>query len=250
MPLARWSSARKSKGLGFPARIALYNSLKSPPKVVEVRAATLEQFLEELPAQAYRLSQEKGGKVPYPALKEVVENLIHASFEEVVVAILDNGNTIRVSDQGPGIKNKEKAFGPGYSTATAEMKKVIRGVGSGLPLAKEVLNLAGGEIFVDNNLEGGTVVTLSLPSPTAAPQEEKETPRWGLSERQKRVLFLVTELGASGPAKVAQELEISLSSAYRDLKALEKLGLIKTNEKGKRSLSPEGIKRLDQVMAS
>jgi predicted transcriptional regulator len=42
------------------------------------------------------------------------------------------------------------------------MKHYIRGVGSGLPLVKEYLDLSHGNITIEDNLNSGAVVTLSL----------------------------------------------------------------------------------------
>ncbi len=47
-------------------------------------------------------------------MREVSENFIHARFKEIIVSILDHGNTIRFADQGPGINFKDKAQLPGF----------------------------------------------------------------------------------------------------------------------------------------
>jgi hypothetical protein len=103
-----------------------------------------------------------GGRVPYSVINELVENYVHADFRGPVVSILDAGNTIRFSDQGPGIKDKEKAVEPGYTTASVDMKRYIRGVGSGLPLVRDSLSLNDGSLRIDDNLGSGTVVTVSV----------------------------------------------------------------------------------------
>lgn len=235
-----------------PARLTVYDSLGVCPRVVELAADNWAEFVNLLSTKTYRFSQEKGGAIPFTVIKEVVENLIHAYFNEVVITIFEDGNTIRIADQGPGISDKEKAFLPGFSTASAAMKKVIRGVGSGLPLAKEAFSLVGGAILLEDNLRGGTVVTLKVPPKTeGAP---KEQPSGGqrlslsLTSRQKRVMALVVELGSVGPSGIAEELKISLSSAYRDLLHLEKAGLVKADAQGKRSLTTEGTNCLDAVL--
>jgi anti-sigma regulatory factor (Ser/Thr protein kinase) len=231
-------------------RIAIYDSLASIPRVEELSDEGCQQFIGRLAAKAHEFSQAKGGEIPYTVIREIVENLIHAYFAEAIITILDNGNTIRISDQGPGIRDKERAFSPGFSTATQEMKQIIRGVGSGLPVAREMLKVAGGTITVEDNLERGAVITLALaPAKKKGelkPQQEEPAPL-ELSDRQKKVLFLVTELGPVGPSKVAQELNISLSSAYRDFLFLERNGLVKTNSRGKRELSPEGVDCLEKI---
>jgi hypothetical protein len=44
------------------------------------------------------------------------------------------------------------------------MKKYIRGVGSGLPIVKEVIVFSGGSMDVEDNIRSGTVVSLRLES--------------------------------------------------------------------------------------
>lgn len=235
-------------------RVAVYDSLSSLPRVIELAGRDYREFVDLMSNKTYELSQSKGGQIPYTVIREVVENLVHAYFEESVISILDDGNTIRVSDHGPGIENKGAALVPGFSTATQQMKQVIRGVGSGLPVAKEMIEGAGGKITIEDNLRRGAVVTLSLESVSSRPETEPEpasqeppAPAVSLTDRQKRVLFLVTELGAIGPSKIASELEISLSSAHRDLVVLETLGLIEMTSHGKRALGALGVDYLEHM---
>ena len=235
-------------------RVAVYDSLASLPRVVELTAEGAREFVDLMANKTYELSQAKGGEIPFTVIREVVENLVHAYFKEAVITILDDGNTIRVSDQGPGIENKSTVFMPGFTTATREMKQVIRGVGSGLPVAREMLEVAGGKITVEDNLGKGAVITLSLErKPAEAPAQEQlaEEPtapaNISLTDRQKKILFLVTELGSLGPSKVAQELDASVSSAYRDLVALEGIGLIGPSQNGQRSLTPTGVAYLERM---
>ena len=65
-------------------------------------------------------------------------------------------------------------------------------------------------------------------------------PRLNVSERQQRVLITVLECGEVGPSTVAELLEISVSTAYRDLLFLEENGLVISDESGKRLISPLG----------
>jgi DNA-binding transcriptional ArsR family regulator len=232
------------------ARIAVYDSLASAPRVEEIEAADLSDAIEKVASRTYNLARERGGGVPYTIIREVSENLIHAGFSEVVVTILDDGNTVRFADQGPGIADKERVFLPGFSTATSEMKDYIRGVGSGLPIVKECLGFAGGAVDIDDNLGKGTVVTLRV---APRPKEDEvdalppqAVPR--LTSRQKQVLSLVMELGSAGPSAVARELSVGLSTAYRDLASLEEAGLILADESGKRALTERGVALLDTIL--
>ncbi len=236
-----------------PVRIAIYDTLTAPPRVEDIFGDSPRALIESLSSRAYQLSHDAGGSVPYVVIREIVENLIHAHFYEVVVSILDQGNTIRFADQGPGIPNKETALEPGFSTATEEMKTVIKGVGSGLPVARECLTFSGGTVVIEDNLERGTVVTLQTTpkqdsihgedAPVSTPDIEIPS----LTTRQKRVLSLTMECGSVGPTVVSKELGVGLSTAYRDLASLEAEGLICSDETGKRTLTTVGVHCLDAL---
>ena len=157
--------------IGTRARVAVYDDLAAAPYVEDVEPAPARVFIEELAQRVFSLAAERGGSIPYTVVREVSENLIHAGFAEPVVSILDSGRTIRFSDQGPGITDKQRALLPGYSTATAEMKQVIRGVGSGLPLVRDFLALRGGSLTVEDNLRRGSVITVSCAADTGRPPE-------------------------------------------------------------------------------
>jgi len=236
-------------------RIAVYDDLKVSPRLIEVSAADYDELIGALSTKVYQLAQEKGSATPFTVIKELVENLLHARFKEVTISILNDGS-IKISDQGPGISNKEKALEPGFTTATAPLKRYIKGVGSGLPIANEAMKFVGGNLLIEDNLSKGTVITLKPPAakqkqmekPVKPEVKEKEVPFYQLNERQKKVLFLIMEYGAVGPSQVAKELLISLSTAYRDLSFLESLGLLQPDKQGKRCLTSTCIERLDELI--
>jgi ribosomal protein S25 len=199
------------------------------------------------------------------------------------------GNRICIADQGPGITDKGKAVLPGFSSASKDMKKYIRGVGSGLPIANESLTLIGGNLTIEDNLKKGVVITLNMhcqeeqddkenirpnSSPRHYASEKKEREDYSYMEiedeisqkrektvekdeihgidermtpRQRKVFILIGEMGEAGPSTVAEELNLSLSTAYRDLVALEDEGLLECVEGGKRRLSRKGIKYLSSI---
>jgi hypothetical protein len=231
-------------------RLAIYDSPLAAPQVVSLRGEDFHALVGELSARTYQVSRERGGRVPFVVIREIMENLIHAYFRNATITVLDEGNTIRVTDQGPGIGDKERALLPGFSTATAAMRHVIRGVGSGLPVAKEQMQFVGGTLTLEDNLDHGTVVTLSIsreaapPSPVPDPLPRR---RLDVSPRQKKVLLLIAELGAAGPTIIAKELDMSHSTAYRELQALQALSLVTGKGRGKRTLTEEGIAYLDEV---
>jgi len=231
-------------------RIAVYDTLTSPPRVVSIERDQLPVLMDALATETYRASREQGGQIPYTVIRELIENLIHASFRDVVVTILDGGQTIRISDHGPGIAHKERAVEPGFTTATPEQREHIRGVGSGLPIAKESLAFMQGILRIEDNLGGGTVLTINLPdqalAPPPKPPPSPTEPK--LTTRQKRVLVLLMELGLAGPTAIGRELDISAATAYRELGVLEKMGLIDSRGDGKRALTSEGVSVLDSIL--
>jgi hypothetical protein len=257
-------------------RIAVYDNIRSIPRIIELSYDSITRFLDETPQKIYSISHELGGKIPYTIIKEVVENLIHANFVEIIITILNNGNHIIVSDQGPGITDKEKAFLPGFTSATSVMKKYIRGVGSGLPIVKETIFFSGGSVDITDNIKKGTVISLKigdnndktafdsistikdLASKETSVKELKEPeniikPVEGfanvkLSIRQNKILSLVLELEETGPAKIAKELGFSLSTSYRELVFLENEKLLTLAASGKRRLSAKGKKYLEYYL--
>lgn len=246
------------------ARLAVYDTLSAAPRIYDVTAPDSAALIEQVSSRAYALAREAGGPIPYTVIREVVENLIHADFTEPVVSILDAGCELRFADQGPGIPDKERALLPGYTTATHDMKRFIRGVGSGLPLVREFLHLSGGSLEVTDNLVRGTVVTLSArkDSPAAPRQERTEAaPVSGsavqealsfdlrLTNRHQKVLSLVLEFGYAGPTLVSRELAVGLSTAHRDLAFLEELGLITSDDAGKRQLTELGEKYVETLFS-
>ena len=145
-----------------PARIAIYDSLKTAPRVIQVQGGPTHEYIEHIASLTYKNAKEAGGMIPYTVIREVSENFIHANFNEVVVSIFDQGNTIRFADQGPGIKHKDLVQEPGFSSAIEPMKRYIRGVGSGLPIVKDYLSTSHGHIEIKDNVNQGSVVTISL----------------------------------------------------------------------------------------
>ncbi len=227
-------------------RLAVYDSPLAEPRVISLSSDDFHDLVGKLAAATFDHAQRRGGRIPYVVIREIVENLIHAYFRSAVISISEDGNTIRISDQGPGIADKERALQPGFTTATPTMRRFIRGVGSGLPVAREQLSFLGGAITLEDNLQGGTVVTLRLEPDRSARPAARPAPL-GLTERQRRVLLLVAEVGSAGPTAVARELGIPLTTAYRELAALERLSLVRASGRGSRTLTEEGVRFVDEL---
>ncbi|NPD30939.1 histidine kinase [Eggerthellaceae bacterium zg-1084] len=194
------------------ARIAIYDNLRSTPRVVEIPPAPTNEYITSIATQTYTLAREMGGQIPFTVVQEVSENFIHAYFTEVVVSVLDGGNTIRFTDQGPGIPDCGKAQLPGYSSAVEEMKRYIRGVGSGLPIVKEYFEGAQGSVVIENNIRTGAVVTISL----KAENEREEAPlRQALraTQRPASESGYPNEAAASGATNTAREVHAADSTS-------------------------------------
>ena len=161
------------------ARIAIYDDMVMPPRVVMVEPSDIRTYLAEITKTVYELVIPHCDVWSFQVIRELVENLIHASFAEPTISILDKGKTIAVCDQGPGIPNKTAALKPSFSSATSPMKRFIRGVGSGLPIVEEWIKLHHGTLTIEDNLGRGTTVTVSLvqaDSPEISSPQQGSTP--------------------------------------------------------------------------
>jgi anti-sigma regulatory factor (Ser/Thr protein kinase) len=233
--------------------IAVYAEPNSPPLVIPVddyptTEDRLPALIDALAVRAHNLARDQGGLLPLVVFRELVENLVHASFAGVVITILDQGNTIRVSDRGPGIPDKDAAIRPGFTSADAHTKRFIRGVGSGFSVVRQTLATIDGVLEIEDNLGRGTVITVRVkgqPNKRLAPAP---VPSYNLTERQLKTLLLAVELAPVGPTRVAQELGVSTSTAYRDLVSLEEAGFVTSEQTGRRSVTDVGLTYLDAVL--
>lgn len=241
----------------YAARIAVYDDKSAAPRVVLVEPKDVRSYLDEIAATVNQLAHEQGGKIPFMVMREIVENFIHARFVAPTISIMDNGNTIRFSDQGPGIKEKNRALEFGTSSATEEMKSFIRGVGFGLPYAQQYMVEKGGSLTLEDNISGGTIVTLStrrskdahiqtLPtqedteeapvnqeeqsisrtSHTVPQQPVTQLPNLVLTDRAKLVLQYLSEHEWVGATELTSAYGLSTPTWSRELKSLVNIGII------------------------
>lgn len=231
----------------YAARIAVYDDAAAAPRVVVIDPTDVRSYLEEITSEVARLAREQGGHIPFMVIREVVENLIHAYFIEPAISILDNGDTIRFADQGPGIKEKERALEYGTTSATEEMKLYIRGVGSGLPYAQQYLHDHGGTLRIEDNISGGTIVTISMVGESAASPRQAVAqgapvvikPQVNLSGRGEQVISYLSEHESVGPKDLVEAFGSSQSTWTRELQTLEQAGIV-TKRGQKRFLTPMG----------
>ncbi len=214
------------------ARVATWSSPALPPVVEEMAGPDAAALVEAVcDAVAER------SPVPAPAVREVVENLVHAGFRDAVVTVLDGGRTVRVSDHGPGIADRGRALEPGYTTADDEDRDVILGVGGGLPFAAAAMAELGGRLEIDDNLGGGTIVTLRLPA-----DEGVSSPEPVCSGAAREILALLLEIDGAPPARLAEELGRSRAECGRELARLEHRGLVRREPSGVRALTEAGTR--------
>jgi anti-sigma regulatory factor (Ser/Thr protein kinase)/DNA-binding transcriptional ArsR family regulator len=244
---------------GIGVRIAVYPS-DGTPEITEVSAANPGSATQKFTRFVTEKAREAGGGVPEEAIREVVENLIHAGYRGVVISVLEEGNVVRVSDKGPGVENKSRAMEFGFSGAAPETLGEIRGVGAGLGIARAAAEKVGGTVTIEDNIGGGTVATVSVAGDERVVEEREASepprqrrypdgvPRMNISERQQKALITVLECGEVGPSTVADKLEISVSTAYRDLSVLEEHGLVMADESGKRLISPLGRDLVEAII--
>lgn len=251
------TDSNNSLAVRYAARIAVYDDKSAAPRVVLVEPKDVRSYLDEIAATVNQLAHEQGGKIPFMVMREIVENFIHARFVAPTISIMDNGNTIRFSDQGPGIKEKNRALEFGTSSATEEMKSFIRGVGFGLPYAQQYMVEKGGSLTLEDNISGGTIVTLStrrskdahiqtLPtqedaeettvnqegqaisrvSHTIPQQPVTQLPNLVLTDRAKLVLQYLSEHEWVGATELTSTYGLSTPTWSRELKSLVNIGII------------------------
>lgn len=217
---------------GAPAsvRLARYTAAAEPPELTEFQSSDAGLVLEEAVDAAAELTP-----CPPLALREVVENLVHARFADALISVCDGGATVRVSDGGPGVEDVERVLRPGFTTAGPAERQVIRGVGAGLPLVASLLERSGGRMELQPNLSGGTVVTLSIPTSGG-----DGGPEPGPSDLQRAILALLLEFEGATPEALAHETGGSTAETGRELAVLEHRGLVLRRSRRERALTDAG----------
>jgi len=84
--------------------------------------------------------------------------VIHSEGGVIEASVSPENLEIIVSDSGPGIKDLDKAFTPGYSTASDEIRKLGFGAGMGLVNVKRYAD----KLNVETALGQGTVIKVII----------------------------------------------------------------------------------------
>lgn len=225
-------AAPRRASAALSARVAVYSTGTEPPELSEISESDAGLLVERVFESVARWA-----RLPVLAVREIIENLVHAGFRDALVSVLCDGRVVRVSDSGPGIPDPARAMQPGFTTAGPDERCVVRGVGCGLPLAASLMDAEGGALELAENLGGGTVVTLSAPT---LPQEEDDQGPPPPAEDSRVLMALLLELGPSRPERLAAELGWPVARCGRELVVLEARGHVSRTEEGVRALTPHG----------
>ncbi len=250
-------------GTCLSARLAIYRDGEPEPKVEEIQGTGPQEVIHRLCTAVEVVIREQRPRIPHAAVKAVIQNLVHAGFQDATISVMDSGRTVRVADRGPGISDKQLALQPGYSSAGEAERRIIPGVGSGLAVAARLTADFGGRLEIGDNLGGGTVVTMSLPTAASASATRQPDPAsaqlvvatpgpWragGVSDKGKRLLLLLAELGGASLVTIGDELRLSAEAARVEVEALRRLGLLDPRNQRQITLTPAGLQRLDGIFA-
>lgn len=225
-----------------PARVAIYDDHLIAPRIITVEPTTTTEFIQNLAVCINENARQLGGGISYTVILEVTENFIHAQFKEIVVSIFDNGNTIRFTDQGPGIEDISRAVKPGYTSAIEPMKNYIRGVGSGLPIVHDWVEMKNGHVTIDSNIGAGSAVTISLIDKPVESNDSSELSSEAaqLADKERLVLSQFKNEPVLSCTEVSRLANMSPSSVNYQFKKLEAAGLLVSNAQRKREITQKG----------
>jgi PAS domain S-box-containing protein len=128
------------------AGVALRADLAGAPVVIQADEQRLRQALLNVAGNAVKFTQSGGTIV-------------------IALSMAEGAAKICVSDSGIGIAEAQMShiFEP-FWQADSGLDRLREGAGIGLPLARQLVTLHGGELLIDSHPGSGTQVTLLLPS--------------------------------------------------------------------------------------
>jgi two-component system, OmpR family, sensor histidine kinase MprB len=98
------------------------------------------------------------------AVSNLVDNALKFSPPDTAVELVVNGTRIAVLDRGVGLASadRDRIFDRFYR---ADATRTMPGSGLGLSIVKQIVDIHGGTVQVDERDDGGAVATIVLPGP-------------------------------------------------------------------------------------
>jgi two-component system, OmpR family, sensor histidine kinase MprB len=98
------------------------------------------------------------------AVSNLVDNALKFSPPDTAVELVVNGTRIAVLDRGVGLASadRDRIFDRFYR---ADATRTMPGSGLGLSIVKQIVDIHGGTVQVDERDDGGAVATIVLPAP-------------------------------------------------------------------------------------
>ena len=138
--------------------VALVDSLCEDLADVGQAVEFINGAVERLPYACHPLALKR-------AFRNVIENAVrYGAKAEVDISLGDREVWIRITDQGPGLKEaeRERVFEP-FVRLEESRNRETGGIGLGLAIARTVIRSHGGDITISDGVEGGAVFSLCLP---------------------------------------------------------------------------------------
>jgi signal transduction histidine kinase len=172
--------------------------LESGKMEVKLEAVALDPFLRGLSTAVRKAAEDRGVRLETSVdsalgtvfadsdkLEKVLLNLLFNALKFTPAggvvrldALRQNGSMVlAVSDTGVGISDEKMAyvFDRFWQGDTSSQRK-YQGVGIGLALVKELVDVQGGRVGVSSQLGRGSIFTVSLPYRQASPQTAIQSP--------------------------------------------------------------------------
>ncbi len=125
------------------------------------------------------LKASKPAMFDHNALEQIINNLLgniekyasHGKYARIESTQTDNTTQIRIQDHGPGIDKKlsKRLFEP-FFRGNSKLTEGVSGTGIGLSIAKELCQLHGGDLIVEQNIKKGASFLITINTPQAASQ--------------------------------------------------------------------------------
>ena len=113
---------------------------------------------------ALRADERRIRQILINLLSNAVKFTQEGGYVRVAAAITDEGLVVTVSDNGIGMSPEQipKALEP-FGQIDSKISRRYEGTGLGLPLTKHLVELHGGKLTIESQLNAGTTVKVMLP---------------------------------------------------------------------------------------